>query len=209
MDSYSNLLTIAAVSLLAAISPGPDFCIVVRNSLSFSRKSGLLTALGVSLALMVHLFYTLVGIGVLIAESPVVYTLLKYTGVGYLFYLGLNSLLASFKNAPRLELEYADSFKDMPPLTALRQGFLTNLLNPKAALFFISLFAQLIDIHTPLLIKLEYAFINWSIGLAWFLALVFLITSEGIIKKISHARLYIDRVMGSALMLLGLKLLIA
>jgi len=85
MEAYSNLLAVAVISLFAAISPGPDFFIVLRNSLSYSRKAGFLTALGVSLALIVHLTYTLVGLGVLIAESPVLYSLLKYTGVAYLF----------------------------------------------------------------------------------------------------------------------------
>lgn len=56
MDAASNLLAVAAVSLLAAVSPGPDFCIVVRNSLSYSRKAGFWTAFGVSLALVVHLY---------------------------------------------------------------------------------------------------------------------------------------------------------
>jgi threonine/homoserine/homoserine lactone efflux protein len=67
--AFSSLSAVALVSLLAAISPGPDFCIVVRNSLSYSRKCGLLTAFGVSLALIVHLSYTLVGIGVLIEHE--------------------------------------------------------------------------------------------------------------------------------------------
>ena len=96
MDTLASLFAVAIVSLLAAVSPGPDFFVVLRNSLSYSRKAGLLTALGVSLALTVHLFYTLVGIGVLIAESPFLYSLLKYVGVGYLFYIGLSSLISSF-----------------------------------------------------------------------------------------------------------------
>lgn len=207
MDVFSNLLAVAVVSLLAAISPGPDFFIVLRNSLSYSRKSGLLTAFGVSLALIVHLSYTLVGLGVLIAESPFLYTLLKYVGVGYLFYIGSSGLISSFRNSKGVDLEYTKSINEISSFKALRQGFLTNLLNPKAAIFFISLFSQFIDSNTPVILRVEYAFTNWSITLIWFLFLSYLITSKGFIGKINHFRVYIDRVMGGALMLLGVKLL--
>lgn len=206
MDTLSSLLAVAIVSLLAAISPGPDFFIVMRNSLSYSRKSGLLTSLGVSLALIIHLSYTLVGIGVLIAESPFFYTLLKYLGVGYLFYLGLSGLISSFKKSPSLDFASSKSLNQISSRTALMQGFLTNLLNPKCAIFFISLFSQFIDSNTPILVRVEYAFINWSITLSWFLFLSYLITARGFVNKIDHFRLYIDRIMGTALVLLGIKL---
>lgn len=207
MDNFSNLIAVAVVSLLAAISPGPDFFIVLRNSLSYSRKAGLLTALGVSLALVVHLSYTLVGLGVLIAESALLYTLLKYIGVGYLFFIGASGLISSFRNSTSLDLNYSRSTNQISSSKALRQGFLTNLLNPKAAIFFISLFSQFIDSNTPIFLRVEYAFLNWTITLSWFLFLSYLITSKGFIGKINRFRIYIDRIMGGALMLLGMKLL--
>jgi len=207
MEAYSNLLAVAVISLFAAISPGPDFFIVLRNSLSYSRKAGFLTALGVSLALIVHLTYTLVGLGVLIAESPVLYSLLKYTGVAYLFYIGLSGIISSFKNSTDLDLNYSKASNQISSLTALKQGFLTNLLNPKAAIFFISLFSQFINSTTPILLRVEYAFINWFVALTWFIFLSYLITSKYFIRKIGHFRIYIDRVMGGALMLLSVKLL--
>jgi len=207
MDELANLTAVAVVSLLAAISPGPDFFVVLRNSLSYSRKAGLMTALGVSVALLVHLTYTLVGIGVLIAESVFLYSLIKYAGVAYLFYLGASGLISSFKKSEALTLKYAKENTDISAYKAFRQGFLTNLLNPKAAVFFISLFSQFIDSTTPALLRVEYAFINWSITLSWFLFLSFLITSKGFVGKINKFRIYIDRVMGGALMFLSMKLL--
>ena len=140
MDLYSNLAAVAVVSLLAAISPGPDFFIVLRNSLSYSRKAGLMTAVGVSMALIIHLTYTLVGLGMLIAESPFIYSLIKYVGVAYLFYIGLSGLLSSFKKSQKLDLEYVQEMNQIAASKAFLQGFLTNMLNPKAAIFFISLF---------------------------------------------------------------------
>ncbi len=88
MDAYSSMLAVAVVSLLGAISPGPDFFIVLRNSLVYSRKNGLMTACGVSVALFAHLTYTFVGIAVLIKESPFTYSLLTTIGAVYLLYIG-------------------------------------------------------------------------------------------------------------------------
>jgi RhtB (resistance to homoserine/threonine) family protein len=207
MNDFSNLFAIAVVSLVAAVSPGPDFFIVVKNSLSHSRKSGFMTALGVSLALLFHLTYALVGLGVLIAESPLTYALIKYAGVGYLFYLGLTAIITSFKNTDSLDLKYSRAAYQQSNMKALRQGFLTNLLNPKAAVFFISLFSQFIDSNTSIFLKIEYGFINWAITLAWFIFISYLITAKGVVKKINRFQVYIDRVMGGMFMLLGTKLL--
>src|ERR1700722_9627545 len=124
MEAVSNLLAVALVSLLAAISPGPDFFVVVKNSLSHSRKMGFLTTLGVCLALLIHLSYTLIGIGVLITEGTVVYLLLKYAGAGYLFYIGCKGFVSSFKKQNPLEFCYAGT--SLTPATAIKQGFLTN-----------------------------------------------------------------------------------
>lgn len=208
MDFTSNLIAVAVVSFLAAISPGPDFFIVLKNSLSCSRKLGVLTALGVSTALIIHLSYTLIGIGLLIAESPFLFLILKITGVAYLFYIGLSGLLSSFKDSA-LDLNYSHVNNQILPYQAFLQGFLTNLLNPKAAIFFISLFSQFIDSATPIYLRVEYAAINWSITLSWFLFLSYLITTKGFIGKIHRFRIYIERFMGGALMLLGIKLLFA
>lgn len=200
-----NFIAIAIVSLLAAISPGPDFVIVLKNSLSSSRKAGLMTALGVSTALIFHLMYTLVGLGVLIAESPRLYMFIKYLGAAYLTYIGLCSIIASFKSSSGKQ---DVTGKQISLWNAFREGFLTNLLNPKAAVFFISLFSQFVDASTPALVRVEYAIINWIITLGWFLLLSYLVTSRVFMSRLDSFRVYLDRVMGSALVFLGLKLML-
>jgi RhtB (resistance to homoserine/threonine) family protein len=207
MEPSSSFLAVAIISLIAAISPGPDFFIVFRNSLVHSRKAGYWTAFGVSTAIIVHLTYTLIGIGVLIAESPFLYAVLKYSGVAYLFYIGLKGIISSFKPTSSVVVNYAHEKNDIPALRAFMQGFWTNLLNPKAAIFFISLFSQFIDTKTPYIIGIGYGAITWSIALGWFLLLAFLLSHEQIVKRIDRIRIYVDRVMGGILMLLGFKML--
>jgi len=209
LESSTSFLAVALVSLIAAISPGPDFFIVFRNSLVYSRKAGFLTAFGVSTAIIVHLSYTLVGIGILIAESPFLYAILKYSGVTYLFYIGLKGIISSFKPSSSVVVDYKHSLNDISALTAFMQGFWTNLLNPKAAIFFISLFSQFINTNTPYLVGMEYGLITWSIALGWFLLLSYLLTHKQIVGRIDQFRIYIDRVMGGVLMGLGFKMLFA
>lgn len=207
MDFYSNMAAVAVVSLLAAISPGPDFFIVLKNSLIFSRKNGMATAVGVSTALFIHLAYTLIGIGILIAESPWAYGVLKYVGAIYLFYIGTKGIIGSFhKNGKAFH--YAKGRNEQSFKAAFLQGFLTNLLNPKCALFFISLFSQFITPATPAGVLAGYAGINWSVTLGWFLFLSYLVTCSHIEGKLSRFKIAIERVMGSALVILGLKLLV-
>lgn len=209
MDSEMKLVAVGLVSLVAAISPGPDFFIVLRNSLSYSRRAGMVTALGVSLALTIHITYSLLGIGVLIAESQLIYNLVKYTGAIYLFYLGCSSLKSSFKSVENIQLKDSKGIEHISNWQALSQGFLTNLLNPKCALFFISLFSQFIDAHTSALVRFEYAAINWSISLGWFLLLSYLVTASWFIDRINAFRMTIDRVMGFGLIFLSMKILFA
>jgi RhtB (resistance to homoserine/threonine) family protein len=202
-----NFLAITVISLIAAISPGPDFFIVFRNSLVYSRRAGFLTAFGVSSALVIHLSYTLIGIGVLIEESPFLYALLKYSGVAYLFYIGLKGIISSFKPASSALKEYTRAKVQISDFAAFMQGFWTNLLNPKAALFFISLFSQFIDSNTPIIVGIEYGLINLAIVLGWFLLLSYLLTQKQVTGRIDTFRIYIDRIMGGILMLLGFKML--
>ncbi len=197
-------VTVALVSLLAAISPGPDFFIVLKNSLSCSRKNGIAAAFGVSAALVFHLTYSLVGIGMLTSQSPFISEMLQYFGALYLCYIGTKGLINSFK-VISTTTTYTKSIT--PLRSSFMQGFLTNLLNPKCAFFFISFFSQFITPATPLDIKIAYGCINWSISFFWFLLLAWLLTSQKIQEKLSHIRIVIDRIMGSTLVLLGLKLL--
>lgn len=207
MENLTSLLLVAFVSLIAAISPGPDFFIVVRNNLTYSRKIGFWTSFGVAIALIIHLSYTIVGIGVLMNDSSWTFHALKYVGASYLFYLGISGIISSFKSNA-MHLDYAKEKNQISSFQGFKQGFLTNALNPKAALFFVSLFSQFITEDTTSLMRFAYAFINWSVTLSWFLFLSFLISSDFLRSRIDRFRTTVDRVMGGFLILLSLKMIV-
>src|SRR5665648_995706 len=149
MEYLPLIGTVALLNLLAAISPGPDFVVTVRNSLCYSQRAGIFTALGISLALCVHLFYCAAGIGYIISTSVVLFSILKLLGAAYLIYLGVSSFIAK---GSRIDLAEERTGTDLTRLKAFRMGFLTNVLNPNATLFFLSLFTlvlSLIHISEP------------------------------------------------------------
>lgn len=206
MEDLTSILSVSLVSLLGAICPGPNFLIVVKNSLSYSRKVGFLTALGVSFALLIHLSYILIGIGILITKGSFFYHLLKFVGAGYLFYIGCKGVILSFKEQKLLEFQSRGDARLLPPVMALKQGFLTNLLNPECILFFVSLFSQFILVSTPLHLKIGFVCINWSLTLGWFLLLSYVITGRLVVSNINGFRKYIDRVMGVVLIVFSINL---
>ena len=93
-----QIVVLALIHLLFAISPGPDFAIVTRNTLLYSRKIGICTAFGIALGILIHTIYAIAGIALLISQSPVVFSLIKYAGAAYIAYIGYRSIRAALGN---------------------------------------------------------------------------------------------------------------
>jgi len=198
-----SILSIALLVMVAVISPGPDFAIVVKNSLIYSRKTALLTALGVALGILVHVSYTLLGLGLLIANDPWLLSFVKYCGALYLLYIGYTGLKAK-KTA--LVLGQVQPKPDISLLSAIRSGFLTNALNPKCMLFFISLFSIALPSSAPPFILITYALIIFIETLVWFSFIAFCLSGKRLREKFNAAGHWIERVTGSILILLGFRL---
>ncbi len=200
----TQFLTVALVHILAAMSPGPDFAIVTRNSLVYSRKVGVYTALGIALGLLVHIAYSLLGIGFLIAQSIVVFNIIKYIGAGYLLYIGYKALLSK----PVVEAEEkvaSQKSTDISAWSAIKIGFLTNALNPKATMFFLAVFTQVIDPATPMWVQLVYGLEMIVATFAWFSIVAYLFSNYLLKQKLLKVRHRIDHVMGAVLIALGIK----
>lgn len=200
-------ITIGIVSLLAAMSPGPDFAVVTKNSLFGSRKTGLITAIGVGLGILLHVAYSLIGIGFIISKSILLFSIIKYIGAIYLLYLGYKLLSAKREN--QSEITTSSNQVSMSGFAALREGFLTNALNPKATLFFLSIFTQVINPETPLFLQATLGVEVSIIVGVWFTLLALIITYQPIKEMFSKIHFYLMKVMGGALVFLGIKLALA
>ena len=195
--------TVALLNLLAAVSPGPDFVMTVRNSLCYSRRSGIFTSLGISLALGVHLSYCAAGIGYIISTSIVLFTLIKILGACYLIYLGIVSFLSK---RSKLDLKGERTGPDLTRLQAFRMGFLTNVLNPKATLFFLSLFTFVIGNSTPVYIIFTISAIIIMTALSWFTIVSIFFTHQSVQRIFLKYEKSINRTLGGFLVLLGVKI---
>lgn len=135
-----------AVVVLTYVVPGPDFAVIVRAS-SNSRRSGALTALGSQAGLSVHMLAAAAGLSLLLARSPVALTVIQLAGAAYLVYLGIRAIVTS---RPRNGSTPTTSSAGSSGRTWFAQGFLTNLFNPKAVLFFVSILPQFVNRNVSL-----------------------------------------------------------
>ncbi len=199
-----ELIAVATITILAVISPGPDFAMVTRNGYSFGRKIGLISALGIAAGVQVHVFYTVLGIAVLIAQSPGLFLAMKIAGAAYLMYLGYKS----FTNRTPIKTDTAPG--NMPTnWQAFGMGFFTNALNPKTMLFVVATFTQVVEPGAPFWLNFSYGFFMSFAHWVWF-SIVAIVFSE---KRLRAAMLAkqraVDVVIGSALFGLGGSLLFA
>lgn len=200
----AQFMTIAVVHLLAVASPGPDFAIIVRQSITYGRRTALWTSLGVGSGILIHVGYSLLGIGLIVSQSISIFSLMKMAGALYLIYLGSKALQAKPLN--RAEVPTTSSVQQPTTAQALRTGFLTNGLNPKATLFFLSLFTVVIDPATPLIIQAGYGLYMALATALWFSALSLLFGHTAVRRSFLKIGHWFDRLTGVVLIGLGLKL---
>jgi len=137
-----NLIAFVAVSAVVICTPGQDTALTVRNALAGGRSSGLATAAGVSLGQAVWTIAASAGIVALLSASELVFRAVKIAGAAYLIYLGAQSLLSAISRRGHSETTTLARGATLTPSRALRQGMISNLGNPKMAVFFASLLPQ-------------------------------------------------------------------
>ncbi len=202
MDYLAPILSVALIHLLAVMSPGPDFIMILRNSLVYSRRSGIYSAVGLGLGIAVHVTYCLAGIALLIAQSVVIFNALKFMSAAYLLYIGIKSLRA--RRAREVSVGGHETH-DLTSWQALRIGFITNVTNPKATLFFLSLFTLVISPSTPQFIKLIMGIEMVLATMLWFSLLAIVVSHRNIRHRVHGIQHHLERFMGGILILLAVK----
>jgi len=195
-------LFVAAIATLGMLSPGPDFFLVIKNAARYQRKAAMMTSAGVVCGVATHMSYCVAGLAVVITTTPWLFTLLKYAGAVYLIGVGIQSLLSrdgGKLNTTHLPLQ-AVSLR-----SAFLQGYLCNLLNPKATLFFIAVFTQVLQVQSGVGEKLWYAAIIWGLALIWWPLLVVLMQSGPVRRGLAKTQKRVDKLLGGALIALGIK----
>ena len=225
MPALEQFLLIAMVHFLAVASPGPDFALILKQSIRYNRRIAIYTSFGIAAGIIVHVTYSLVGIGLLIASDERLFTALKYIAASYFCYIAWHCLRAK---KPGNELSTSAS-KDVTDSTvspgdavtvdtstktpsaksAFLNGFLINALNVKATLFFVSLFSVVIAPETLLSIKIAYgAYLVAATG-AWFCFLSYMLTQDRVRYVLQRKGYILDRVMGIILLILAIQLVLS
>jgi threonine efflux protein len=205
MDFLQGFMIVTVVHLLAAASPGPDFALVTRQSLRYGRKAGVLTSLGISLGLAIHIIYSTAGLAAAVAHSAKWMILIKLAGGAYLIFLGVKGLLSKPHQMQEMEIEPAQGNG-----SAFRQvstGFFCNALNPKAPVYFLSLFTVVLSPDMPLPTLAVYGAWIMLLQMFWFTTLAFFFTNPAIRDRLLNAGHWIDRAFGLAMVALGLRVL--
>ncbi len=197
-----ELISVAIITILAVISPGADFAMTTRNSYLYGRTTGLLCAAGIALGVLVHVCYTIMGVGLIISKSPNLFLIVKIIGAAYLIYIGYKTFIA------RVQINSNDSPAPLVSKNdALRIGFMTNALNPKTMLFVVSTYTQVVNSATPLGLQIAYgcfmSFSHW----VWFSLVAIFFSHPTLRATMIQRQTVLNRAIGLVLMGLGASLI--
>ncbi len=225
MPALEQFLLIAMVHFFAVASPGPDFALILKQSIRYNRRIAIYTSFGIAAGIIVHVTYSLVGIGLLIASDERLFTALKYIAASYFCYIAWHCIrakkpdneLSSEKGSDTHnnsltanEEGKTDTSTKLPSVKkAFLNGFLINALNVKATLFFVSLFSVVIAPETLLGIKIAYGAYLVAATAAWFCFLSYMLTQERVRFVLQGKRYILDRIMGVILLLLAIQLVLS
>jgi len=196
----NQILVIVSVTSLVMVSPGPDMVLVLRNTLVSGRAAGLRTSIGILTGNLVHISYCVLGIGVVISQSIVAFSALKYAGAAYLVYLGVMSLRSGARS-----LDIADIECRRPNRTWFAQGFVNNLLNPKGTLFYLGMFTMVITPKTPASAMLILILTMMFVSASFWLFFVYTLDRPMIRAWIEQSQGIVNRIFGVLLILLGVR----
>jgi len=206
MQDISLIISVALIHLLALMSPGPDFLMTVRNSLTYSRRTGIFTAIGLSIGISVHILYCIAGLALIISKSIIAFNAIKLFGAAYLIYIGIKSVIAKKSTINIKEEKKRD---DITRLKAIKIGFLTNVLNPKATIFFLSLFTFVIKPETPTVTLSIISVLMITLTALWFSLVAIFFTQKHILKIFNKFEGVFNKTFGGLLILLGIKIAIS
>ena len=207
MEFWPEFILIASVHLVAVASPGPDFAIVLRYAVRYGRNVALAASMGIGMAIFLHVCYSLLGVGLLIKTTPWLFTLFSVLAAAYLAYIGWQAIRSGEPVSVTTD-DKAEAIAESPSLLkAFTSGFVTNGLNPKATLFFLSLFAVIISPMTPVSYKVIYGVYMAGATAVWFFFLSVILTREKVRSFLLRKGYWFDRLMGGVLLALAMHLI--
>lgn len=201
----SGLWAFTGIVALLTITPGADTMLVVRNVLARGPQAGLFAALGVCAGLFFHAACSALGLSLILAQSAMAFTVVKWLGALYLIYLGVQSLLAARHAGTLPGVVAAQAAR--PAWRSFGEGIVTNVLNPKVAVFYLAFLPQFIAPGDPVLLRsLTMAGIHFLLGIVWLSLVTLLLRSFRSLLLQPRARQILESVTGLLLIGFGIRL---
>ena len=204
MDSILALAGILLAVLIGAMSPGPSFLVVARISISESRRNGLAAATGMGVGAVIFAILALLGLKALFTSVPWLYIVLKIFGGVYLIYIGI-SMWRGAKEPISMQATEPDEQKNW--LSIFTTALFTQLSNPKTTVFYSSIFAALLPQTISLTVEIMLPLFVFLVEIGWYCVVVLVLSSTGPRSAYLRSKVWIDRVAGGAMGLLGVKLI--
>ena len=203
----TSFLAFVGISAMAIMTPGPDTAISVRNTLLGGHLAGLATAVGVSAGLMTWALAASFGLIALLVASEPLFLAIKYAGTAYLVYLGLHALIGAWRGGGDTAIAVGPTVARLRPGKALLQGFLSDLGNPKIAVFFASLLPQFAAPGEGMFVTLMLLGATFSaMTLLWLSVYVLVVARMGEVLRRPRVRRWMESIAGTVLVALGIRL---
>lgn len=201
----SSWLSLMAICVLGAISPGPSLVAVMKYTVQGSRLHGLVTAISHATGIGLYAFLVAAGLAVVITESPQILRMMTIAGAVYLGWLGYKSITSKGSIAPAEQ----ESKNNLPLYQAARDGFLIAFLNPKIAVFFLALFSQFVSQESTRTTQLLMALIATLCDGIWYCLIASVAGHSSVLPALQKQAVLINRLCGVLLIMIALRLVIA
>lgn len=201
-DPIQVAVTVIVAHTLAIASPGPDFAVVLRQATTQGRAPALWTSIGIGAGIAVHVSYALLGIALIISQTPWLMRVIQLAGAAYLLWIAWQAMRAQPADGDAVGV----GTQAQSAIRSLRIGFVTNVLNPKATLFFLALFTTVIGPVTPMWLQLGLGVWLCLATAAWFALVSVLFTGAAARRWFVARAHWIDRGMGVILLALAARI---
>ena len=201
------VVTVVAAHLIALLSPGPDFILVVKSGIRNTAKNAIGVAFGIASANAIYIILCLVGVGAILASSIVVMTPIKVLGGLFLTYIAFTALKSKRKDYDFINQSIDRENRNQSSfLKEFNTGFLSGILNPKNPIFYLSLFSLVLDNHVSIWLKVGLGTWMTCLVFLWDAFIILVLSQEKVKRVFSRIAFYVDKLAGTILGLVGLKL---
>lgn len=200
---FSQWLAVASICILGAMSPGPSLAVVIKNSVSGSRATGILTAIGHGIGVGIYATLSVMGLAIILTGQPILFSTIQILGALYLIWLGYKALSAGSEFGQPHHADVSLTLKQ-----GFTSGFFISFLNPKIAVFFLALFSQFVAVDSDVMTKSIYAATAGIIDALWYIFIAATVSNQKISEKLNQYSPWLDKLLAIILLIVGFRLIL-